>query len=55
MEVRGRAGEEDGHVGKKMKETERATTDRRKKEDEERVARITNWVTERIGSTETGK
>jgi len=37
-----------------MKETERATTDRRKKEDEERVARITNLITERIDSTETG-
>jgi len=37
---------------KKMKEIERATIDRSK---EERVARITNLVTERIGRTETRK
>jgi len=38
-----------------MKEIERATIDRSKEEDKERVARITNLVTERIGKTETGK
>jgi len=40
---------------KKMKEIERATIDRSKEEDEERVARITNLVTEQIGRTETGE
>jgi len=43
---------------KKMEEIERATINRPKEEDEERVARITNLVTEtilRIGRTETGK
>jgi len=37
----------------KMKEIERIITD--KKEEEERIARIINLVTERIGRTETGK
>jgi len=40
---------------KKMKEIERATINMSKEEDEERIARITNLVTERIGRTETGK
>jgi len=39
---------------KEMKEIERATINRSKEEDEERVAK-TNLVTERIGRTETGK
>jgi len=38
---------------KKMKEIKRAIIDRPKEEDEERVARITNLVTEWIGRTET--
>jgi len=53
-EESGKSGEEKRHE-KKMKEIERATIDRPKEEDEERVARITNLVTERIGKTETGK
>jgi len=40
---------------KKMKEIERTTINRSREEDEERVAKITNLVTERIGRTETGK
>jgi len=54
----GRPGEENGHekwMKKKMKEIERITIDRLKEEEEERIARITNLVTERIGRTETGK
>jgi len=40
---------------KKMKEIERTIIDRHKEEEEERVVRITNLVTERISRTETGK
>jgi len=39
----------------KMKEIEKTIIDRHKEEKEERVARITNLVTEQIGKTETGK
>jgi len=38
-----------------MKETERATIDRLKEEDEKKEERISNLVTERIRSIETGK
>jgi len=51
----GRAEEENGHDGKKMKEIERATIDRPKEENEERVARITNSFTEWIHRIETRK
>jgi len=56
-EENGRSGEDNGHDGKENeeKEIERATIDRSKEEDEERIARITNLVTERIVRTETGK
>jgi len=40
---------------KEMKEVGRTIIDRHKEEEEERVARITNLVTERMGSTETGR
>jgi len=49
----GRSGEENGYDGKKIKEIERATINRSKEKDKERVA--INLVTERIGGTETGK
>jgi len=39
---------------KKMKEIKRTIIDRPKEQDEEKVARITNLVTEGIGRTETG-
>jgi len=51
----GRFGEENGYDGKKIKEIERATIDRSKEEDEEKVAKITDLVTEQIGRTQTGK
>jgi len=50
-----RSGEENGYDRKKTKEIERATIDRSKNEDKERVTRITDLVTGRIGRTETGK
>jgi len=53
-EENGRSGEQNRHDGKEN-ERNRATINRFKEEDEERVARITNLVTERIGRTETGK
>jgi len=42
-------------IEKKMKETERTIIDRHEEEKEEREARITKLVTERIGRTETVK
>jgi len=44
----GKPGEENGYNRRKIKEIGRATIDRSKEEDEERVARITDLVTERI-------
>jgi len=38
-------GEENGYDGKKIKEIERATIDKYKEKDEERMARITDLVT----------
>jgi len=48
-------GLENGYDKRKIKEIGRATIDRSKEEDEERMARITDLVTERIGRTATGK
>jgi len=55
-EENGRSGEKNRHNGKENERNrERATINRSKEEGEERVARITNLITERTGGTETGK
>jgi len=42
-------------MDEKIKEIEITIIDKSKDEDEEKVARMTNLITERIGRTETGK